>query len=287
MFELPTQYHIYPQSASEIVYHYCALDSFMKIVEGNSLWLTPIDKMNDYAEGSWLTHIVSDLCKVKLASGIGSLDIFDTLIKNINACIRVKLPYMACFSSQRDLLSQWRGYADGGKGIAIGFERSVLEQSMLDFFQSELPSNPGYSSGLAKVFYSTTADLEPWLSPELDKVTQHNYVDAARGLSEFALLFKNPSFSEENEWRIVAVPKRNLFASGWEIVHPALKVQLRFRPVAKGVSSYFEIPSTNSAIQDVVLGPLNKSETDDVVAFLANKLGRRIQVSRSAATYCE
>lgn len=29
--------------------------------------------------------------------------------------------YAACFSEEKDLLSQWRGYANNGAGVAIGF----------------------------------------------------------------------------------------------------------------------------------------------------------------------
>ncbi|BBE47429.1 MULTISPECIES: DUF2971 domain-containing protein [Rhodococcus] len=35
-------------------------------------------------------------------------------------------PYVACFCESPDLLSQWRGYGDGGGGYAIGFRREAL-----------------------------------------------------------------------------------------------------------------------------------------------------------------
>ena len=36
--------------------------------------------------------------------------------------------YVTCFSYQNDLLSQWRGYADDGRGAAIGFDLDVLKE---------------------------------------------------------------------------------------------------------------------------------------------------------------
>lgn len=36
--------------------------------------------------------------------------------------------FCVCFSESKDKLSQWRGYAQDGKGIAIGFDRGVLEE---------------------------------------------------------------------------------------------------------------------------------------------------------------
>ena len=35
---------------------------------------------------------------------------------------------MCLFSESKDKLSQWRGYAQDGKGIAIGFNKDVLEE---------------------------------------------------------------------------------------------------------------------------------------------------------------
>lgn len=36
------------------------------------------------------------------------------------------VPYVACFCEDGDLLSQWRGYGDGGGGYAIGFTPATL-----------------------------------------------------------------------------------------------------------------------------------------------------------------
>ena len=40
--------------------------------------------------------------------------------------------YVTCFSYQNDLLSQWRGYADDGRGAAIGFDLDVLKEAGLN-----------------------------------------------------------------------------------------------------------------------------------------------------------
>lgn len=36
--------------------------------------------------------------------------------------------YMICFSENGDLLSQWRGYADNGRGVTIGFDYNTLQE---------------------------------------------------------------------------------------------------------------------------------------------------------------
>lgn len=41
--------------------------------------------------------------------------------------------YISCFSKESDILSQWRAYADNGKGVSIGFdlEKLVKEDNLL------------------------------------------------------------------------------------------------------------------------------------------------------------
>ena len=36
------------------------------------------------------------------------------------------LPLIGCFSKNGDLLSQWRAYAEDGKGFSIGFDSNYI-----------------------------------------------------------------------------------------------------------------------------------------------------------------
>ena len=38
------------------------------------------------------------------------------------------ITFATCFSGSENLLSQWYRYADNGKGVAIGFDRKILEK---------------------------------------------------------------------------------------------------------------------------------------------------------------
>ncbi|MCL2790806.1 MAG: DUF2971 domain-containing protein [Desulfobulbus sp.] len=169
----------------------------------------------------------------------------------------------------------------------MGFKISNLEQRMQSFFREELPVSPGYKKGCTKAHYPDRDELKSWLDPVLNKLDDKNYIDVAKELSESSLLFKNPAFKEECEWRIVATPRRNPQSKYvWEIINEELSGSLKFRHTEKGLSSYFKLPIESCDITDIVLGPLNQSESIDVKAFLWSKLKKNIKVSRSAATYC-
>jgi hypothetical protein len=57
-----------------------------------------------------------------------------------------------CLSEDGDLLSQWRGYADDGRGVAIGFESS--------FFSNLIDSMPDRFKGFDLLFAKVKYDLE-------------------------------------------------------------------------------------------------------------------------------
>ena len=122
-----------------IVYHYCSLESLNSILKNRSLRLTNILKSNDSMEISWICRYydaefkrayenASDLFRSKISSErlMGYVKLFtDEFFNENHADFRY---YVTCFSYQNDLLSQWRGYADDGRGAAIGFDLDVLKE---------------------------------------------------------------------------------------------------------------------------------------------------------------
>lgn len=66
-----------------------------------------------------------------------------------------------CLSEEADLLSQWRGYADDGRGVCIGFKKEALEL----YLKTKVENN---SITLNKVLYSDD-DLERGMQQSLPK----------------------------------------------------------------------------------------------------------------------
>ena len=109
------------------------------ILKNRSLRLTNILKSNDSMEISWICRYydaefkrayenASDLFRSKISSErlMGYVKLFtDEFFNENHADFRY---YVTCFSYQNDLLSQWRGYADDGRGAAIGFDLDVLKE---------------------------------------------------------------------------------------------------------------------------------------------------------------
>lgn len=222
-----------------IVYHYCSLESLNSILKNRSLRLTNILKSNDSMEISWICRYydaefkrayenASDLFRSKISSErlMGYVKLFtDEFFNENHADFRY---YVTCFSYQNDLLSQWRGYADDGRGAAIGFDLDVLKEVVT---VSPEISKPSIVS-LHKISYSETEQREvvhqivQELVDEIEKILQKEeqcresieekqdyeieVLDKVMNCFEkkFLKLFqesvymKNPFFREESEIRL-------------------------------------------------------------------------------------
>lgn len=125
-----------------ILYHYCTMDTFMGVVRNKQLWMSDISRSNDYNELKILfpfiyNKIEEEYTKAefdfiyKRRSGVTGIkrllqDVDELLFsfeKNGNLT-----SFVVCFSEVGDLLSQWRGYANDGKGFALGLSYDELKK---------------------------------------------------------------------------------------------------------------------------------------------------------------
>ena len=98
-----------------ILYHYCSVDVFVNILKTHSIWLTHAREMNDFHEDILFRKPL----KTALQSFVNRSEPERQLLQQIvdEYTKRADFPYVACFSRDKDMLSQWRAYADNGKGL--------------------------------------------------------------------------------------------------------------------------------------------------------------------------
>lgn len=116
--------------------------------------------------------------------------------------------YVACFSEIPDSLSQWRGYCPPNFGYRLGFDRVKLDTAA---------EKQGFK--LKKCVYDRDEQLQTvaeWASKTIEaleagcptgadpfRYTQANSDKYLPDFVAFAAYMKDPSFSDEHEWRIV------------------------------------------------------------------------------------
>lgn len=273
------------------LYHYCTLESFLSIFRNSSIWLSDVQKSNDRREMEWFRQAYYDyilekyeksadedikkICEIifSLAANDGfekcpswlipaaksnSKEIVDTLFS-----LRT---YAFCLSEMPDSLGQWRGYANDGKGVAIGFSREYLSGitgyglrcPKFNFLLGDISYRKDLNSLFDKMF-----DLHD--KTKIEEFVMHSIFD----LTHASALYKHPSFKEEKEWRVIysmediEVTKNELSFFDFEKLSSE-KYNLNFEAptidyIAKdsNIVPHIEIKikNLNKAIDSIIIGP--------------------------------
>ncbi len=313
----------------EIVYHYCSLDSFYSIIKNSTIRLTNISKSNDRDEIRYCFDAFEDTLRkscmefaqkyidnIEVKKFFSEID-YDSLVSRavINESL---IYYVACFSSEADLLSQWRGYANDGKGIAIGFySRNFISAKDLknikynkiiyDMNTVKLGLHDYIIEKLKKANLKAKNNLS--ISPYIDAIN-----DIISGMVYNAVFYKNPVFQEENEWRLVFYPFgniRNLLISHkskdlssnqlfYDRMYEPIEYKKDYKGLIRGnmqfrctddkMISYFDInfdSIKNYMLADIVIGPKSNTDDKDLRMFLMSNGYdlSKINIRKSKATY--
>lgn len=274
------------------LYHYCSEDTFRAILTSRVVRLSSHQWTNDSAEDRWIDDLVDNHAQMQTSQSAREL------VGAIREAFHLNKQelFLACFSQQGDLLSQWRSYADDGAGLSIGVRP--------DYF--------GFSRHLSCM--GETYDLTLGLSPVMYERQQQQYhaaqlieqaiasvtggkdrgtavADTAFRLRQISTIAKNDAFSEEQEWRIIYSPIQLVDRLGnGKILGPLTQIQSRPTAwCAECFVSFFDLPIAreggDGAISEVITGPRCPLTRDDVVG-LCNAAGfSDVKVYKSRATY--
>lgn len=311
------------------VYHYCSVDTFMKIIENTSLRATNIRKSNDYSEiintmdvfcgatrkamRRYIQNNPGDLLFQEFAASIDTNELIERAINKATATY-----YCTCFSESRDQLSQWRGYADDGRGVAIGFDDSFFINAADQHYIRYLPIVYDLNKfeddliGQIEKCFVVTRDRR---GEELSRADYENIFDIIiHSMVRNTVFYKNRAFSEECERRLTYYPfsdikklerstKRGELAKlqlyydrmmemrqiGSE--HNGIKRgPLQFMNRGTMIVSYVDLNFRDLlpwCIKEIVLGPKNTMDDLDLRLFLLNNgIDLAVtKITRSEATY--
>lgn len=194
---------------SNIVYHYCSVETFRNIITNKELWLTDVTKSNDSKE----LQLVFEVLTEKLEQRTHDKNISPDFIPSqmfadfLNAFKEIELLFhVCCFSKDSDSLSQWSMYADNAAGVAIGFDSTYF--SNLKNFNKDIDFGQiKYSLNLI----SNTIDQKLKQLTDMYKKCNEGdiswYLDFMHytidDILKLAYLYKDTSFKQEHEYRIV------------------------------------------------------------------------------------
>ncbi len=122
-WEVWREYHATPPDE---LFHYTSAEGFLGILATGRLWAARVEYLNDATEFGYGTSLLQEVLekkKTEVPPGWKS--------EFLTRCLR-GIPdawctyFVACFCTDGDLLSQWRGYGSRGGGYAVGFQARRL-----------------------------------------------------------------------------------------------------------------------------------------------------------------
>lgn len=176
--------------------HYTSQNGLMGILKSKAMYATDAAYLNDSQEVIYAVNVAKKYFqKRRLKEQVEMNDILEKT-ESLAASLPV---YVASFSEEPDLLSQWRGCCSEGSGFAL----CVSPERMLALAQT-------HDWEFFKCIYDEDAQFEVLKRIEQEAVgdsplKQSFSISVVFGLLLlfFATVFKHPKFKEESEWRAI------------------------------------------------------------------------------------
>ncbi len=289
------------------VFHYTSIEGLLGIISSRTLFATHYGYLNDAAEGNVIRNLIMPLLEAEIAELFPKLEarnllagfydfhgasgrrtqaegMYKALVKVANDISPI---FVASFCRHDEgqppykdgLLSQWRGYADGG-GVAIEFDEggidalvagetkkyalNVVKSDDVHYERYEVLFDANAYKGFAG---ATMRDVFSNIGHDISDLTGDADIDAiVRNFVTTAPYMKHGGFAEEREYRIAAARVRK------DKIPPSSALLLKavkFRTRNGLIIPYIEIFGENTGtlpILSFVVGPhpLQEKQVDAI-----------------------
>ncbi len=190
---------------SDIFYHYTDFQALDGILRCAQLRVNNVLRMNDSAE---MRHFMGRLSNaiVKRLEEAGEPDHARVAQNLFQEELRKEYSaFAACFSFRRDDAAQWERYGNRGRGVCIAFQGELLRRMAAGplslhtvFYEDDMTGHP-----MVERFCSLARSKDALSGGDLDVQR------AMRDAWACSVAFKHPSFSSEDEVRLVVAPFGN------------------------------------------------------------------------------
>jgi hypothetical protein len=199
----------------QMLWHYTSGDGLMGILGEGSLWSTHVSCLNDTGELNYAHGLLLDALREQAEAAVpGSIE--DTFLSHVLSNSSrdgagSSDVFVACLTEKGDDLSQWRSYAGGEGGYAVGFNAHWILQGV----------DKAFRKGIYRVNYKGEDHRQ--LARRLAVSTVTNYLAGrsarqhlpesqwmqsflthwSASLTQLGPAIKHPAFADEAEWRFV------------------------------------------------------------------------------------
>lgn len=292
-----------PEASDDLLWHYTNLEALTNIVKGEKvpdlasgrernghwLWATHRAYLNDALESLHCFDVLSaalDAVNSESFVDKGRVDQITYMKEHLSTVREIRSseegPYIVCFSTARDSLSQWRAYGRPGSslGCSIGFKPEALREAGISLtpvkylrVSTNGAHDPDIASVLAEIIDVTQPERDDKSGGGPGRIGGHGLQADLRRLSA---QIKHPSFADEHEVRFV------------ENLGNGYGVHYRTNPTF-GFAPYIKVPFSGmkDAIASIILAPTpHPNESRQAVTGWAHQhISSSVQVQQSASPY--
>lgn len=227
------------------IYHYTDANALKSVLENKKLWCSDIRYLNDhseYKEGEEkITNYFKDRCHGNGAHKGLSPQNCKKVIEHFSSYLsssKDSYTMICSFSTEGDLLSQWRGYCPNEGGYCLEYEVPYQEK-FHDSLHQCIYDDEEKTRQTGTLFRLAKKAILKGHKREKGKAFRTTWSNIAR--------FKNSGFSEEKEHRIIAFRNKE-------------SEEVKFRTRNNLIIPYIEIDAKLHLLRSIWIGPCQNME---------------------------
>ncbi|MCU7837562.1 MAG: DUF2971 domain-containing protein [gamma proteobacterium symbiont of Taylorina sp.] len=254
-------------------FHYTDAGGAIGILSSGKIWASNLGYLNDSTEFNYARDLIVSCIEEKFnkATNKKVVNVFKRIFKNIKKFDNGHTSFfIACFCENGDQLSQWRGYGANGGGYSIAFYPNLIGKRP-KFGEPEFDIRPiiyerKKQEKLVNSFLEIVIEQLLSNKVKLNELKKPEIINDIIGfLLDYLLIFKDPSFKEEKEWRLIILADID---------------RVKFRPQNSNIVPYVEVDLAFSddnntkglPLSSVVVGPtINQHRAVNSIQWLLRK----------------
>lgn len=274
-----------PHEDKNTLTYYCSMDTFYKIVESKCIFMNDISAMNDPAEQIVnkfdMSKILYQLYQAEPFEWNYVYDTFEQYLSDLSQMFNMSrnnfyniFYFGLCFSEKQNNLNMWRMYGDDGKGIAITFDKSELENVVNSNNNLKL-CKVNYEKdiksilySIAKIIFNKIKDLS--LSQDFDGLRKYKD-EFFQEINNLSFMYKTQDYKDEAEIRLVDIQGCDQIICNDDVkdIHEINTKKFNTRLKNGKIILYRNFDISNLKVKNICFGPTNNYDLTATKIFLA------------------